>query len=378
MTVHVIDSGVVCAGCEDTDHQSCAFPQVCVLPNGRWLCGFRVAPTKQAVAGQRSRLTWSDDEGKTWSKPIEPFTAITVEGRAGLFRAVGVTPMGGSRVLAVLYWVDASDPSRPFFNEQTEGLLDSRICLSQSSDGGQTWSAPERIDTTPFNIPTPITGPILRLSSGELAVQFELNKHYDDTSEWRHKSVLMFSSDGGRSWPAHTLASDDPTNRIFYWDQRPAVMPDGRILDVFWTYDRQTAVYLNIHARESRDHGRTWSAMWDTGVPGQPAAPVALSGNRIGLVYVDRTGSPVIKMRVSGDGGRTFPESTEAIVYQTDTASQTWAKKSMQDAWAEMGKFSIGLPATAVLPNGDTLVVFYAGRHTDLTDVRWARLDPSA
>jgi len=46
----------------------------------------------------------------------------------------------------------------------------------------------------------------------------------------------------------------------------------------------------------------------------------------------------------------------------------------MQDAWAEMGAFSIGLPATAPLPNGDVLVVYYAGPLTDLTDVRWARV----
>ena len=46
----------------------------------------------------------------------------------------------------------------------------------------------------------------------------------------------------------------------------------------------------------------------------------------------------------------------------------------MQDAWAEMGKFSVGLPATAVAPNGDILVVYYSGPVTDQTDVLWARL----
>jgi hypothetical protein len=96
----------------------------------------------------------------------------------------------------------------------------------------------------------------------------ELNKAYYDTSVWRHSSVLMFSKDGGRSWPEHAITGHDPENRVFYWDQRPGVLRDGVLLDLFWTYDNRSAAYLNIHARESRDCGSTWSAMWDTGVPG--------------------------------------------------------------------------------------------------------------
>jgi len=309
-----------------------------------------------------------------WSDPVRPFDPPAIDGRPGLFRAAYPTALGGDRVLATLYWVDHSDPSLPFFNEETEGLLDSRIFLAQSSDGGLTWADPALVDTAPFNIPTPITGPVLVLPSGEWACQFELNKPYYDRSEWRHSSVLMFSRDEGKTWPSHAIVSSDPENRIFYWDQRPGVLADGTILDVFWTFDRKAAAYLNIHARSSADGGRTWSDLWDTGVPGQPAAPVSLPDGRIAMVYVDRTASPVIKLRVSKDRGRTWPNETEMIVYQAEVASQTKAKSTMQDAWAEMGKFSVGLPATAPLPDGDVLVVYYAGPATDQTDIQWARV----
>jgi hypothetical protein len=273
-------------------------------------------------------------------------------------------------------WVDHSDPSLPFFNEETEGLLDTRIFLARSEDEGETWSDPRPMDTSPFDIPTPLTGPVLCLPSGELACQFELNKPYYDTSIWRHSSVMMFSKDGGESWPEHAITSSDPANRIFYWDQRPGVLADGRILDLFWTYDNHAAVYLNIHARQSVDCGRTWSEMWDTGVPGQPGPPVSMPDGDIAMVYVDRTGPPTIKVRASSDGGRTWSDATETIVYETETASQTWRKGSMQDAWSEMGQFSVGLPTTARLRNGDILVLYYAGPETDLTDVQWARLRP--
>ena len=48
----------------------------------------------------------------------------------------------------------------------------------------------------------------------------------------------------------------------------------------------------------------------------------------------------------------------------------------MADAWSEMAMFSVGLPATAALPSGDVLVVYYAGPETDRTNVEWARVRP--
>jgi len=303
-----------------------------------------------------------------------------LDGRPGLLRAGHLTAMGRNSVLAVLYWVDHSDPSRPFFNEQTQGLLDSRILLSWSDDASAHWSPPRLVDTAPFHVPTPITGPVLSLRNGDLACQFELNKPYDDPGVWRHSSVLMFSRDSGRTWLEYSMASGDPADRdasrIFYWDQRPAVLRDGEILDLFWTYDNQAAAYLNIHARTSVDHGRTWSEMWDTGVPGQPAPPVELADGRIVMVFVHRDGPPTIRLRCSKDKGRTWPADSEVVIYETRLDSQTRAKGTMQDSWAEMGAFSVGLPTTAKLANGDVLVVFYAGPHADRTDIRWARVRP--
>ena len=372
--MRIMDRGTVFSGEPDTDHQSCAFPGICVLPSGRWIGSCRAAPEKIGTLGQHAMLTWSDDEGESWRAPMAPFTPPCVDGKPGLFRGAQLTALGGARVLATLCWVDHSDPSLAFFNEETEGLLDTRIFMATSEDEGATWSKPALVDTSPFNIPTAITGPTLLLPNGDWACQFELNKHYYDTSLWRHSSVLLFSKDEGKSWPEHVIASNDPKNRIFYWDQRPGVLADGSVLDLFWTYDNQLAGYLNIHARRSPDNGRTWSAIWDAGLPGQPASPVSLPDGRIAMVYVDRTGAPVIKLRVSEDGGRTWPDETEIVLYGGEGGSQTWNKGAMQDAWAEMGKFSVGLPATALLGNGDLLVVYYAGPETDQTDIRWVRV----
>jgi len=373
--MRIVDRGTVFTTTPGTDTQSAAFPSPCVTPGGRWLCAFRVAPTKAGTKGQRTFLTWSDDEGRSWSEPIEPFPPTAVDGKPGLIRGAALTALGERRLIAALCWVDHSDPEAPFFNEATEGLLDTRMLLAESDDGGEAWSPPRLMDTSPFHVPTPITGPILRLPQGELACQFEVNKPYDDPEPWRHASVLMFSKDGGRTWPRHAVVTQDPANRVFYWDQRPAVIGDGRILDVFWTFDRQAATYRNIHGRESADDGRTWSGLWDTGVPGQPAAVFALANGALAMPYVDRTAAPVIKVRRSSDGGRTWPADGELILHGAGGPSQTEAKASMQDAWSEMSKFSVGLPNTAPLPQGGAVVAYYAGTETDVTSIHWARIE---
>lgn len=340
---------------------------------------FRAAPTKGATAGQQVLLCWSDDEGLSWSSPSEPFQAPeAAEGLPGILRTGHVTALPDGRLMAVLSWIEHADPERPFFNEETEGLLDTRVCLSVSVDEGLYWTPPAFMSPRPYSMPSPTTGPIVCLANGDLICQLELNKPYFDTQPWRHQSVLVFSRDGGQTWNEQHVVSDDPSRRVFYWDQRLGQLDDNTLLDVFWTFDRESGKYLNIHARRSVDGGRNWSAMQDTEVPGQPAAPAELNDGRIALVYVDRTAEPCIKLRTSADDGRYWPAESEQTIFRSARRLENPDSQSMQEAWDEMVAFSLGLPATAKLPGGDLLVVFYEGPTGDRTSIRWCRLSPGS
>ena len=109
--------------------------------------------------------------------------------------------------------------------------------MKKSFDNGSTWTRPVHVDLPAFSdIPTPTTGPILNLFNNKLICQFETNKNYYDTTPWHHRSVLAFSEDKGLTWLQYRVVSEDPENRIFYWDQRPDLIGANHILNLFWTY----------------------------------------------------------------------------------------------------------------------------------------------
>ncbi len=369
--MQIVSKGVLFSG--DGNSSSNTFPSIVNLPSGRWLAGWRSAPSKQGMTGQRCLLSYSDDDGKSWSAPYSPFVPPQVDGKRGLFRTVHLTCLGDSKIIAVLSWVDYSEPELPFFNEQTEGLLDTKIFISFSDDDVISWSTPTIVDTSPFNQPTPTTGAILLLPNGELACQFELNKPYYSSDPWQHYPVLIFSKDTGKTWGEFAIPARDITNRIFYWDQRPAVIGNDKMLNVFWTYDTQRKEYLNIHSTESFDNGRTWTKPADIGFAGQPASPIRLPDGRIALIYIDRSDIPTIKMRLSGDDGCSWGKE-EFVIYRYNVSQTYGGGQAMNETWNEMYKFSAGLPAGMLLPDGDIMVVFYAGEYADKTDIHWARI----
>jgi hypothetical protein len=374
MSMPIVDRGTAFSGGAGGDHQCATAPIIVVMPDGRWLCSLRTTKKKSDGDGHLS-LTWSDDEGRSWSEPARPLITPEIEGCRGDFRGLKMTLLEDGSLLAAIKWVDRSEPKRKLFSASDSGVQGGRFFLSRSFDGGESWSKPGQLP--PFEFDESVTGPtapLLRLANGDLAFPIELSKPQGDDSPSRHFAAFMYSPDEGRSWPEHAIVAHDPTRRIFYWDHRPVVLSNGNVLELFWTFDTQEGVYLNMHASRSGDHGRTWSPIWDTGLPGQAGPPLCLRDNRIALVYVDRTGAPAIKIRVSGDDGASWPQSSELTLYRSEAPPSTSAGRELKEAWSEMYEFAVGLPTLAETATGDIIAVYYAGPEADQTGIEWVRI----
>ena len=84
-----------------------------------------------------------------------------------------------------------------------------------------------------------------------------------------------------------------------------------------------------------------------------------LPDGRLALIYFDRTGVPTLKLVLSADQGKTYTEPFEVYRHEAPKAEHT--KQAYAEAWTEMNKFTAGHCFQTVLPDGNLLVVNYAG-----------------
>ena len=83
-----------------------------------------------------------------------------------------------------------------------------------------------------------------------------------------------------------------------------------------------------------------------------------------------------MKLWVSKDGGKTWPEADALTVHTHDeraALSQGLENIDFKQYWEDMGKWSFGHPAIRPLDNGRALLAWYAGT-PDCMSVHWARI----
>ena len=409
--MRISDSGILNSGEPGTRRAVSTFPMVTVLSDDTLLASYRVGSTKDSD-DETIELRRSDDGGRTWQDPVTPFETV-LNGKHGSLKVAYVTPMGGQHLIVAAMWVDREAyPGQGLFNDQTEGCLPMTILLADSHDLGHTWT-PWRVLPLPDEIgPPSLTSPLLRLPSGRLAISIETNKNYEDDSPWFQHVVYAYSDDNGQTWGPPVTVAQDPTARIFNWDQRAGVSPDGRVATFTWTYDRETTRYLNVHRRLSSDEGQTWTEPEDLGFTDQPSHPAILPDGRVVVAWVDRFESRSIRARFAPTIDAPFLPETEVVLYTThlkhreiphnvqqptEAASgspsgssnrlaavppnelaatnpeATAGEGNTGDLLAEMGAWNFGLPYAETLPDGDVMVVYYEGTPTAMK-LNWVRL----
>ncbi len=376
--MRIVDRGVLAQSVPGTDRAVLSFPSVVVLSSGALLATCRAGSSKDGD-DECLELYRSDDEGRNWGPLNRPWTAPEIEGVKGTLKVCYLTETSPGNLLAASMWVDRqSYPGLGLFNPQTEGCLPMAILLSESADEARTWS-PWRVVPVPEEMgPPSLTSPVLKLGDGTLGLSIESNKTYEDSSKWYQKVVLLRSGDGGLSWGQPIVAGEDPSGRVFNWDQRVGVAADGRIAAFLWTYDSETRHYLNIQRRLSSDGGLTWSEAQDLGFPDQPSHPAMLPDGRVVLAWVDRYQTHSIRARSSPRVDADFDPASEVVLYtHQESASQDLPEDDTGEMLGEMSLWTFGLPFAEALPDGNVIVVYYAGTD-DSMSCYWARLNPNA
>ena len=333
------------------------WPSVCLRKNGELLAVFSGDRDEHICPWGKVQMVKSTDLGATWGAPVTISNTPLDDRDAGI-----VELPSGDLVVAwftsLAYCQSIRDRSKlqPGSAKEQWFLHDEKISQAvkdewlgsytiRSSDGGLTWDKPVR---TAGSAPH---GPIL-LKDGRLLYVGRFFK--------REQSVISVeeSRDQGASWQMLSEIQARPE------EQAPAMFHEPHAVE---TGDGRIVAQIRYHGKdrcmrqaESSDGGKTWTVMKPTPLAGLPPHLIRLRTGKLVTVYGRRFDACGEYACLSDDEGRTWDVANEIKL---------------------AGHFNgdLGYPASAELPNGSILTVYYQsekqGEKTCLMGTLWRVLN---
>lgn len=336
------------------DDRDSAFPMAVQLPGGDLLCSYGVGGGALVTGG--TDWSRSTDNGETWQVEGTILPKDEARNRAN-FLKLSLSPDGGT-IFAYGQWIDAN-------TDEQFGTRDSGSLLCRSTDGGRTWS--DAVAVPMPDGPLEVSHGLLPLKSGRLLAPAATLFHPEELGR---QVLLAISDDDGTTW-SHSVAFEHPEKQHGYFEQKFAVLPDGRVLGVAWTVTLGTYSDLQNSFVISEDGGSTWGPIRSTGISGQTMTPIPLGDDRLLVLYNQRHGQQAIKMCLA-----TFSES-EWIVHHEDVLydAQTFYERSaaVQSGIDELDDFAFGFPTAIPLQDGSFLATHWCVENGQC-GIRWTRL----
>jgi len=103
----------------------------------------------------------------------------------------------------------------------------------------------------------------------------------------------------------------------------------------------------------------------------QPSHPAILSDGRIVLAWVDRFQTKSIRIRMASSIDQTFEENTELILHREEISNSI--NENTGELLGEMNLWNFGLTFCEVLPDGNVIVLYYAGSGKSI-NINWAKI----
>ena len=221
-----------------------AFPGLCILDTGDWLCSYRVSTNHDIVTGTNRGIVYgktSDDNGATWS------TAFTIANdTVDEYDARGTTLLKLSNGDVLCFYTLAGATGNLRFPS-----------VARSTDDASTW-------TDDIDITTTFTAGAFADQQGvELANGDVLYATYGKDSGDTEQSVRVSkSTDDGATWSHLAEIADGETDGRSYQEPCLVLLSNG---DVFCMMRTSDNVY---YSSTSTDSGATWSTASSMGIAG--------------------------------------------------------------------------------------------------------------
>ncbi|MCM8759690.1 MAG: glycoside hydrolase [Candidatus Omnitrophica bacterium] len=352
----------------ETKKKVCMFTSLFKHSSGRIFSSFRLGSRKDSADGIGVIAEFVDES--EWEIIFSDFET-QFEGKKGDIKVVELFERQDGGISAVLSWFDCSERTE-LYDASSDTILPAKLILVDSYDMGKSWLNYRFVDIG--NLPGPaLTGPILRTPNGYF-VFFETYGPEKPGGTSCHVARAILSIDGINFGKIITVARH-PENAIYYWDQRSTFdFETGKIITMFWTYDRKNEQDIDIHISYTDLKSLTWTVPVSTGIKGQIAAPVPVNGGRLLCFYVHRHYPGSMRLILSEDGGKTWNFEKELVIYQTSERmlAGTSKKSSYSQYWEDMNMWCFGHPSAVFLDDKHVLLSYYAGNDVSALSARYA------
>jgi sialidase-1 len=322
------------------------FPGLAKLANGEIVALFSIGQAFDA-ADMRSFVSFSADDGATWSEPrrLNEHEAVPEEQES--FKPI---ELSDGRLLATGYVFERPDPLQPIVDPVTLALPRLVPKMSVSGDHGATWSVPEpiRLEGEP---PLEMSGPATQLPGGRI-IAATSPFHLRPTG---HSGWIVASDDGGSSWFKLSEFFRAPGEDIHAWECRLVAWGEGRVAVLWWAYDHTRGVNLNNHIAFSSDGGATFGPAVNTGVPGQSSSLIHLEGETLLTIHAQREKDAGLVVRRVDVAGNRFDIREELELFADPTMGSTTADMKQQ-----FGDLKFGQPSLLRLNETELLAYCWA------------------
>ncbi len=336
-----------------------AFPAIQALPNDTLLCMCRHGTARESNDGVVV-IHRSTDGGVSWERAGDlPEPQNVAEGMR-LPGGFGITADGETLACA------------RYPGSESEGQM-----VGRSRDGGSSWSALERIDSTPFDHLGP-GGNLVTLTDGTMIAAGEWGGNPDDEKpDWA--ATMTKSVDGGHTWEPWRRIQGPGDDGLYFFDLRLTRLPDDTLVAAYWTHDMNEDVGVNVHTARSTDGGDTWSEPGDAGFWGQVTDVHGLQSGRVIAVTNHRREPLGVRAALSEDGGVSFDEGNCVELWGVEPARVrnapilTKRRDLVENVLDSYHHFTFGTPSVTQLSDGTIVVAFYVTEEY-VTYVRCCRL----
>lgn len=203
-------------------------PSLVSLGAGRWIASFDLGQAVEAH-DYGTVLSWSDDDGETWS---EPRRVLGPGEHPGSYTLRLSRTQAGRLILAGALHAPR-EPDQGMLNPETFGYTPMKLVAMVSDDEGRTWTSPVPLKHSLPGTEFETCHSVVELSDGRLVLPTSTWRTWSGDAPYGMKAVLLVSHDYGETWPEVITVADDWDRGVTHFEQS-VVELDSRLVAVTW------------------------------------------------------------------------------------------------------------------------------------------------